>query len=243
VLAGFPEGAQCGPVIPAGEFILGEPDARGEAPIPGPAWARGGSFLSFVQLEQHVEAFRAAMRQQAGLLGLDPEELAARVVGRWRDGAPVSEPPPRLAHVGRARPRWLPEQDVARHRILRRGIPYGAPPGDGHPDAGERGLLFLAYQADLARQFEHVWLQWLNGPNFPGPSAGRDGLVGQAAAPGSVALGSVAAGPVVPTRLASVASIGRAGGPATLRLPEFVSPGYGGYFFAPSKGALAQLAG
>src|SRR3712207_8404725 len=53
-------------------------------------------------------------------------------------------------------PRWLPPGEQARHRLIRRGIPYGPPLSADAADDGGRGLLFLAYQADLARQFEHV---------------------------------------------------------------------------------------
>src|SRR5262249_25776399 len=44
--------------IPAGEVILGEPDAAGTASLSGlPVWTRGGSFLVFLQLRQHVAEF------------------------------------------------------------------------------------------------------------------------------------------------------------------------------------------
>ena len=55
------------------------------------------------------------------------------------------------------------------------GIPYGPPlPAGAATDDGEdRGLLFVAYQASIARQFEHIQQQWFNRPDFPpgsGPS-------------------------------------------------------------------------
>ncbi len=48
--------------------------------------------------------------------------------------------------------------EVERHRLLRRGIPFGPP----WPDTGEHGLVFLAYQTSIVRQFEYVQRKWLN---------------------------------------------------------------------------------
>lgn len=46
-----------------------------------------------------------------------------------------------------------------RHRMLRRGIPYG----ERFPVGGDRGLLFVALVGDVGRQFEFVQTQWMNG--------------------------------------------------------------------------------
>jgi Dyp-type peroxidase family len=219
-----------GPPVAAGEFILGRPDQTGQPSGGGlPDWTRNGSFLAFVQLQQHVTAFWSAMRKQAEQIGVKPEVLAAALVGRKLDaeGTPVDQVPSRLSHIGRGYSGWLPPRDASRHRLIRRGVPYGVPLKDGQPDDGERGLLFVAYQADIARQFEHVWGQWLNGPDFPVPGAGRDALVGQGAG----------------QRPASIPRPGQKGSSIAVRLPEFVTPRYGGYFFAPSISALASLAG
>jgi Dyp-type peroxidase family len=44
-----------------------------------------------------------------------------------------------------------------RHRIIRRGMPYGEPLPEGAPDDGaERGLVFACFNASIARQFEVV---------------------------------------------------------------------------------------
>src|SRR5207245_8186567 len=59
------------------------------------------------------------------------------------------------------------------HRIVRRGIPYGvrpAPSGGASTaasPAGELGLLFQAFQSDIARQFEFIQRTWVDNPNFP----------------------------------------------------------------------------
>jgi deferrochelatase/peroxidase EfeB len=133
-----------------------------------------------------------------------------------------------VSHIGRAYARWLPPAEAARHRIIRRGIPYGSPWEAGHDDE-PRGLLFVTYQADVERQFEHVWRRWLNGPDFPRPGAGRDALVGQISPPGG-------------QRPALFARHGQSGRYSAVRLSGFVTPHYGGYFLAPSISALSFLA-
>src|SRR5688572_32722969 len=53
------------------------------------------------------------------------------------------------------------ETTTQTHRLLRRGIPYGAPyfepkdPDRGR-DEGDRGLVFAAYQTSIEGQFEFV---------------------------------------------------------------------------------------
>jgi Dyp-type peroxidase family len=221
--------------LAAGEFFFGERDGLGRRTLPGPEWTRGGTFVAFMQLEQDVRAFRAAIESSAARLRLPYAQMAARLVGRSEDGTEV-RPSPRLSHIARARPQWV--AGVARHRIIRRGIPYGEPLAradaqDGAADRhdGERGLLFVAYQADLVRQFEQVWRVWLNGADFPGPGGQRDGLVGQPIGAAEEPR------PVAVSRGAPPAGIDQ------LRMPRFVKPHYGGYFMAPSLTALAHLGG
>jgi Dyp-type peroxidase family len=83
-----------------GEFILGYPvqDPRDPrkpgpiAPLPAP-WAKNGSYMVFRRLEQRVPEFSAFVRAQAARFGMYPELLAARMVGRWRNGAPLELAP------------------------------------------------------------------------------------------------------------------------------------------------------
>jgi Dyp-type peroxidase family len=83
-----------------GEFILGYPgqDPRDPvkpgpiAPLPAP-WAKNGSYMVFRRLEQRVPEFRAFIAGQAARLGMYPELLAARMVGRWKSGAPLELAP------------------------------------------------------------------------------------------------------------------------------------------------------
>src|SRR6266436_8755376 len=64
---------------------------------------RNGSYMVFRRLEQKVPEFRRFVREQAGRLGMDSELLAARMVGRWKSGAPMELAPrlddPRLGRI------------------------------------------------------------------------------------------------------------------------------------------------
>jgi Dyp-type peroxidase family len=82
--------------IKAGEFILGYPDENGEtAEVPIPLELRqNGSFIAFRKFHTDVAAFRRYLRAQASSPE-DEELLAAKMVGRWRSGAPLALAPDR----------------------------------------------------------------------------------------------------------------------------------------------------
>ena len=68
---------------------------------------------------------------------------------------------------------------TARHRILRRGMPYGPALPEGAPDDGAaRGLLFVCLQASISRQFEIVQTQWCNDGNAFGLGREADPISG-----------------------------------------------------------------
>ncbi|MCT2585595.1 Dyp-type peroxidase [Actinophytocola gossypii] len=74
-------------------------------------------------------------------------------------------------------------KQLKRHRIIRRGIPYGLPYQTGEmPDVVDRGLLFVAYCASLTEQFEFQQKAWANNEMFnPGQRSaptGTDPLIG-----------------------------------------------------------------
>ena len=76
--------------IKAGEFVMGYPDERGEtANVPIPVeLRRNGTFVAIRKFHMDVAAFRRYLRAQAS----SPEEeelIAAKMVGRWRSGAPL----------------------------------------------------------------------------------------------------------------------------------------------------------
>lgn len=67
------------------------------------------------------------------------------------------------AHIRRANPRdsmFGGAIRTRRHRLIRRGMPYGAPFDGGDPGA-DRGLLFVCFNTSITRQFEVVngWLR------------------------------------------------------------------------------------
>jgi Dyp-type peroxidase family len=179
-------------LIAPGEFILGYRDEDDVIPpAPRRPFAENGTFMVYRKLQQDVAAFRMLLDELADEHFSGNRELAAaKLAGRWRDGAPLMTSPGRPdaalgsdkwrtndfrfahdangytcpigAHVRRANPRdSLPggSERSRRHRIIRRGMPYGDPLPEG-ADGGDRGLLFVCFNASIARQFEVVngWL-------------------------------------------------------------------------------------
>jgi Dyp-type peroxidase family len=217
--------------IRPGEFILGyENEYFGQvtasphlhAPDFDPAQllregdlGRNGSYLVARQMEQDVAGFwemiRAQCKQADRAPNLQAEEaLAAKIMGRWRDGTPIAVSPdhdgmdpvrlnnfgfakdtngyncPLGAHIRRANPREMllshkknSITTVKRHRMIRRGRPYGARIADRYiPDGGTRGLLFLALNANIERQFEFLQNAWISSPNFAGLYDEADPILG-----------------------------------------------------------------
>jgi Dyp-type peroxidase family len=86
------------------------------------------------------------------------------------------------AHIRRANPRDSLGSDPETalrlskmHRIIRRGRPYGERWEPNAVDAGgERGMLFIALNADIAGQFEMIQHSWINNPHFNGLYTGTD---------------------------------------------------------------------
>lgn len=126
----------------------------------------------------------------------------------------------------------------SRHRLIRRGRPYGAPldpdldpakilarSGSGESIDGARGLQFLSFQAHLERQFEFVMESWIHNAKFGGGHDETDPLLGDRG--DGFARFTVPARPVR-RRLGS--------------LPRFVSVRGGAYFFVPGLRALRWLA-
>jgi len=196
---GAPDGKAGWRPIRAGEFILGYPDEQGALPVaPDPdQFSVNGTYLVYRKLRQDVAAFRRQLAEGARHFGGGEELLAAKIVGRWRDGTPLAVSPGRPdpgvvadpnrnnafsyaddpdgrrcpigSHIRRANPRRSLPFDgalVNRHRLIRRGIPYGPPLPDGAPDDGaDRGVVFISLQTSIARQFEFVQAGWFAGGN------------------------------------------------------------------------------
>ena len=187
--------------VKLGEFLLGHPDedhqVAGTNNAASPLY--NGTFMVWRKLRQDVDAFE----RYFGAFGEQSQELAAKAVGRWRDGtsleeAPWAQPPERDhgskpdndfsyasdrdgarcpigAHVRRANPRTTLNWGTVRtrrHRLIRRGLPY--------VDAdGSRGLIFVCFNASIARQFELVQGDWLMDGDAFGLGTEQDPLLGE----------------------------------------------------------------
>jgi deferrochelatase/peroxidase EfeB len=157
------------PAAPPGEFLLGYPSqfTGFSYPVPQPAEiGANGSFLALRILAQDCKAFDELLRDAPQKFGIDGEKLAAKMVGRWRNGVPLelspdsSTPSPDIpleqwnqydytadprgyrcpigAHMRRNNPRNSPIAGGGglNHRIVRRGLPYGPLYDPAHPDDG-----------------------------------------------------------------------------------------------------------
>ncbi|MBX3035248.1 MAG: Dyp-type peroxidase [Bdellovibrionaceae bacterium] len=77
--------------IKAGEFVLGYEDEMGVViPPPQPVvLGRNGTYVALRKLHQNVAAFRSFLKERAKDRG-DEELIAAKMMGRWRSGAPLA---------------------------------------------------------------------------------------------------------------------------------------------------------
>jgi Dyp-type peroxidase family len=85
-----------GPAIKAGEFILGYPGETG-APLPMPqpdVLGRNGTYAGLRKYQSRVGTFNRFLREHARTEE-EREMLAAKLVGRWRSGAPLTLAPDR----------------------------------------------------------------------------------------------------------------------------------------------------
>ena len=204
---GQPDGAGGWRELATGEVLHGYTDEDGTAPqAPAAPFDRNGTFVVYRKLHMDTAAFRRFVAG-AGYPG-GPEQLAAKIVGRWPDGTPLSLSPerpdpsaaindfsyaddplglkcPAGAHIRRTNPRdsagFFDGRLTNRHRIIRRGRPYGPPlaPGALEDDGIDRGLIFICFQADIWRQFETIQALWIDDGDPFGLGADKDFLVGE----------------------------------------------------------------
>lgn len=188
--------------LPYGEVLLGHPGQGDTVPVAGvepkpqrqpPAWLRNSSFLVVRKYRQHPERFQQVLERGADAMATTPDDVAALLMGRWRDGRPLvkpgARPPdnrfnyaadplgskcPLHAHIRRANPRVLDMHQTpgAREaRLLRRSLSFGPRLSEDASQDTERGLVFMAYNADIAEQFEVVQ-RWLTGGHSTASTSG-----------------------------------------------------------------------
>jgi Dyp-type peroxidase family len=97
------------------------------------------------------------------------------------------------AHIRRSNPRDALGNAAKlsfRHRMIRRGMPYGPPLPDGETadDGAERGLVFVSFQASIFRQFEGVQTPWINDGNIFGLGGDKDFLLGDPTGSGKMTI-------------------------------------------------------
>jgi Dyp-type peroxidase family len=244
-----------GAPLKPGEFILGYPDEDGPpANLPQPEiLSRNGSYMAYRRLQEHVGKFRTFLREH----GNTPEEqelIAAKLMGRWRSGAPLVLAPdkddpalgadmqrnndfnykqmdphgyavPLGSHMRRMNPRDT-AHNMNRRRMIRRGATYGPHlPDDAPEDGVERGIAAFVICASLIRQFEFAQNVWANDRNFHGLGNERDPIIGTQ--DGTLEY-------KIPKRPIRKKITG---------LPAFTTVRGGAYFFLPGLKALRYLAG
>lgn len=174
-------------------------------------------------------------------LMLSPEEPDAAIVSdpsrnlnfRYQDD-PMGMRCPMGAHIRRANPRdatGFTGRLSDRHRIIRRGVMYGPwlpPDDDGTLADAERGIIFIAFNASLERQFEFVQQQWMNFGNDFQLGNDKDPIIGNRAARDKMVIQGDVTGP--PPWIVT-------------DLPTFVLTRGGDYFFTPSLSGCRLLAG
>ena len=266
--------------VRAGEFVLGYQNQYGQvaesptvaaADDPGQVLprtddpdradlGRNGSYLVLRQLAQDVDGFRRFVDQASRADGqADPDagtRLAAMMVGRWPNGAPLTRAPERPAddladandfgyadgdaagrgcplgaHIRRANPRDALDPEAGPEQSLRsvnrhRLLRRGRAYGDPS-DPGERGIHFICLNANIARQFEFVQHTWLNNPKFAALYDDTDPLV-------ATHQGDTGRTFTVQARPFRQRVTG---------LPAFVTVRGGAYFFLPGLRALRFLTG
>ena len=197
-----------GAPLKPGEFILGYPDESGQPyPMPQPEiLSRNGSYMAYRRMEEHVDRFRNFLRQH-GQTPQEQEFVAAKLMGRWRSGAPLVLAPetddpalgldpqrnndfnykemdphgyavPLGSHMRRMNPRDT-AANMNRRRMIRRGATYGPHlPEDAPEDGAERGIAAFVICASLIRQYEFAQNVWVNDRNFHELGNERDPIIG-----------------------------------------------------------------
>jgi Dyp-type peroxidase family len=180
-----------------GELFVGfrndrdDPDFPEEGESPS-GWSRGslidsGTFLVIRKLSQDVEAFDEVINEACATTRLSRNDVMAQLVGRDSKGVPrikkTKDPRdndfgfhddrrgqvcPFHAHIRRGNPRLSAKSDSRVPRLFRAGLAYGQRIEENPESECDRGMMFMAYNASLAEQFE-VIQRWMMAGNPPRP--------------------------------------------------------------------------
>ena len=231
-------------LVQPGDIVLGHADSRGDrATTPADPLLFDGSFLVVRKLRQHVDRLDAALARVAAA---DRPEALAKMMGRTPEGDPLAvggggpekndfsydadaegRGCPFHAHVRRVNQRITPAPGEAPlPRLMRRGMSYGT---RGNDAATNRGIVFMAYCASIAEQFETVQ-RWIAGGNSSG--------VGSAMADPFLAV-------PVPGDKRTFRYLDATGQVARIDLGDqpFATLEWGLYLFVPSLAALKDMGG
>jgi Dyp-type peroxidase family len=165
-------------------------------------------------------------------IALDPDRSTNFTYGNDTAGTRC----PIGAHIRRVHPRdafGFEGRLINRRRITRRGLPYGPYAGEEETsgpalDQTDRGVIFMALNASISRQFEFVQQQWINYGNDAHLGNEKDLLIGNHSAGEKYAIQGDATPGNPPFICAD--------------LPNFVELRGGDYFFLPSITALGMIA-
>jgi Dyp-type peroxidase family len=241
-------GKHWNPAFPLSNVLVADP----LAPDPDRHF---GSYFVFRKLEQNVRAFKEIERDLADglhLTGDDRHRAGAMLVGRFKDGTPVTSKPkgaggpvgndftydadddggkcPISGHIRKTNPRSFGREVL----MARRGQTYGVrtdhPWDDAPPESrpsGEVGLLFMAFNGSLLGQFEFTQQSWANSPDFQNPGTGHDPVIGQGKRDVAVGFPKVWGKPEL--------------SPPRAQVKQTVTMKGGEYFFMPSLAYLRGL--
>jgi Dyp-type peroxidase family len=150
------------------------------------------------------------------------------------------------AHMRRANPRdTMPPnpqkslQVASHHRIIRRGRPYK----ETQNGVEKQGLIFMALNADLQRQFEFIQQSWINSPKFNGLFDNPDPLIGNFDPKNNAFESDLDGDPTAAPPQGNIMVL--QANPVRRRIcdvPNFVQMKGGAYFFLPGMKALHYLA-
>ncbi|KAJ5168686.1 uncharacterized protein N7482_004280 [Penicillium canariense] len=248
-----------------GIILIGhDGELNNEEKFQHPGWAKDGSYLVIRKLRQLVPEFNDYLKSEAPKLHLNEGQLGARLLGRWKSGAPVELHPqddctedarlnefdysptshtncPFASHMRKVKPRSLvSNRDM--NDIMRRGIPYGPEVGVNETKTErDRGLLFTCYQSSISNGFQFLKRSWINMDTFP---PGKTRYTGGTNPGQDAIIGQLVKNPQKEKHKILTTSLvdGKGQNTTTSFLP-FIQANGGDYFFTPSLQLLRDMSG